>query len=94
METQPASERLLLARQLAQLVADASDEEVTAAEVLAADGASLTALGLTSLTQLRLIDAVERQFGIDVDLGGDLSFLDTIDGLAGHVIARRAQAPW
>jgi acyl carrier protein len=59
-----------LARFLAEMVADASDGEVTTAEVLAS-ALPFSALGVTSLTQIRLIDSIERTFDIDIDLAED-----------------------
>ncbi|RVX39030.1 phosphopantetheine binding protein [Nonomuraea polychroma] len=70
----------MLKERVAALVAQASDGELTTAEVLAADCA-LTALGLTSLGHIRLIDAIEDEFGVDIELGG----LDTLDGLVGRL---------
>ncbi|NUR82622.1 MAG: acyl carrier protein [Nonomuraea sp.] len=71
----------MLRERLAALVAEASDGRLTAAEVLAAD-CSLTALGLTSLGYIRLIDAIEDAFGCDLELDGHL---DTLDGLVEHL---------
>ncbi|MFI7703966.1 phosphopantetheine-binding protein [Nonomuraea sp. NPDC049480] len=71
----------MLRERVAALVAQASDGELTTAEVLAA-GCSLTALGLTSLGYIRLIDAIEDEFGFDVEIDGSL---DTLDGLVDHL---------
>jgi acyl carrier protein len=76
-----------LRERLAEMVAAASDGEVPADEALG-DGASLRALGLSSLGYLRLIDAIESEFGVDVDLAGDPASLDTLDGIAGQLAAR------
>ncbi|MGI5274224.1 acyl carrier protein [Nonomuraea sp. CA-218870] len=73
-----------LERRLADLVAAVSDGEISAEEALAGEH-SLSALGLTSLAWIRLIDAIEDDFGVDVDLGGDLSAFDHVDALAAHV---------
>jgi acyl carrier protein len=73
-----------LRQDLADMFASASDGEVRAADVLAA-GHSLSALGLTSLARIRLIDAIEDTFGVDVDLSGDLSSFKSVDTLATHV---------
>lgn len=71
-----------LVGRLAELVATVSDGEVTAAEALTS-GVPLPALGFTSLSQLRLVDAVEREFGVRVDLGPDgLAALDDVHALA------------
>ncbi|MDA0638052.1 phosphopantetheine-binding protein [Nonomuraea sp. MCN248] len=73
-----------LERRLADLVAAVSDGEISAEEALAGEH-SLSALGLTSLAWIRLVDAIEDAFGVDVDLGGDLSAFDRVDALAAHV---------
>jgi acyl carrier protein len=77
-------------RVLADMIADVSDGEVDAEQVLAADH-SLSALGLTSLARIRLIDAIEDAFGVDVDLGGDLSSFEYVDTLATHLADRMAR---
>jgi acyl carrier protein len=66
-----------LTRFLAELVAGVSDGQVTAAEVLTAP-LPFSALGVTSLAQLRLIDEVERAFDIDIDLPEDASDLRSL----------------
>ena len=73
-----------LREDLARLVAEASEGQVSADETLAGD-ATLPALGVSSLVYLRLIDAVETEYGVSLDLDGDLSYLDTLDGLARHL---------
>ena len=73
-----------LRERLAELVAQASEGEITAAEALA-ENDSLTVLGLTSLGHLRLIDAVEREFGVPLDPDGSMAYLETVDRLADHL---------
>jgi acyl carrier protein len=73
-----------LRSRLAGMIADASDGEI-AAEVALAGDYSLAALGLTSLALVRLIDAIEDAFGVDLDLGADLSSFDNIDAIAAQV---------
>ncbi len=74
-----------LVGRLAQLVAEVSDGEVTAAAALAAE-APLPALGFTSLSQLRLVDAVEREFRVTIDLSPEgLAALDDVHALAAAV---------
>ena len=76
-----------LAGRLAELVAEVSDGEVTAAAALAAE-APLPALGFTSLSQLRLVDAVEREFRVTIDLSLEgLAALDDVHALAAAVSA-------
>jgi acyl carrier protein len=69
---------------LARMIADASDGAVTAEQALAGNH-SLAALGLTSLALLRLIDAIEDAFGVDLDLGADSSSFDSVGALADHL---------
>ena len=69
--------------QLATLVEAASDGAITAADALVT-GRSLGALGLTSLGYLRLADAVELEFGVELDLGAAVAD-DTLDGIAAQV---------
>jgi hypothetical protein len=74
------------------MVTDASDGEVTAEQVLAAD-CTLPALGVTSLAQIRLIDAIERYFGIDIEPDSDVFYLGGIRVLAGYLADRGARPP-
>ena len=76
---------------LADMVAEASEGEVSTADALAADH-TLTALGFTSLARIRLIDAIEDTFGVEVDLGGDLAVFEGVDALADH-LAERMSGP-
>ncbi|MEV5896367.1 acyl carrier protein [Nonomuraea fuscirosea] len=73
-----------LEHRLADLVADVSGGEISAEQALAGDH-SLSALGLTSLAWIRLIDAIEDAFEVDLDLGGDLSAFERVDALAAHL---------
>ncbi|MEV0198131.1 acyl carrier protein [Nonomuraea sp. NPDC050691] len=74
-----------LRERLAGLVAEATDGEVEAAEVLAGP-ARLADLGVTSLGLLRLIDAVDTAFGVEVDPDA----FETLDDLVRNVRAREA----
>ncbi|MFI6799839.1 acyl carrier protein [Streptosporangium canum] len=76
-----------LAARLAGMISTACDGRLTAEEVLAS-GASLSALGVTSLALLRLIDAVEDEFDVALDLGGGAPYLDSFPLLVGYVDAR------
>ncbi|MFG2598912.1 phosphopantetheine-binding protein [Streptomyces sp. NPDC048462] len=71
---------------LAGLVEVATDGEITATDVLA-EGGSLTAIGVTSLAMLRLIDALEEEFGVLIDLDGSFRQLDDFDALADRLAA-------
>jgi acyl carrier protein len=74
---------------VARMVEEASDGTVTADTLLTAD-APLTALGVTSLAYVRLIDAVEDAYGVALDLDGEASYLDSLDGLVAHLAERGA----
>ncbi|GAA3445145.1 acyl carrier protein [Planomonospora venezuelensis] len=75
----------MLRERLAAMVAAASDGTVTAAEALAAT-VPLSALGVTSLAQMRLIDAVESEFGIEFDLSRDgVGVLEDLGALERYV---------
>jgi acyl carrier protein len=65
---------------IAELVHLATDGRVLAADALTA-GASLSALGVDSLGLLRLIDAVEMEYGVEIDLAATGPRLDTVDDL-------------
>jgi acyl carrier protein len=62
---------------VAELVERCTDGTVTVADGLAAE-VPLTALGLDSLGLLRLLDAVEAEFGVELDAGA----LDSVSGIA------------
>lgn len=72
-----------LRRQLAELIAGATDGDVPASAALRAD-APLTALGVTSLATLRLVDAVEARYGVALD-PADTVALDSVDSLVDHL---------
>jgi acyl carrier protein len=69
---------------IADMIAEASDGAVTAADALAGQH-PLSALGLTSLARIRLIDAIEDTYAVDLDLESDLSSFEYVDVLAGHL---------
>lgn len=75
-----------LRAQIAEMVATATDGDVPAPVALAAD-ATLTALGVTSLATLRLVDAVEERYGVELD-PADRATLDSVAALADHLTAR------
>jgi acyl carrier protein len=70
-------------QRIATLVEAASDGMITATEVMAT-GRSLGALGLTSLGYLRLADAVELEFGVELDLAAAVA-VDTLDGIVAQI---------
>ncbi|MFC7384587.1 acyl carrier protein [Sphaerisporangium rhizosphaerae] len=84
-DTPAALDTATVRRRVADMVVTASDGEIAAEEVLR-PGVSFTAAGVTSLTTLRLIDAIEEEFGVEVELGRDVSFLDGLDSLVAHIL--------
>ncbi|ACZ89546.1 acyl carrier protein [Streptosporangium roseum] len=76
-----------LAARIAGMISTACDGRLTSEEILAS-GTSLSALGVTSLALLRLIDAVEDEFDVTLDLGGGAPYLDSFPLLVGYVAAR------
>ena len=73
-----------VARELALLVTEASDGQISPADALA-EPESLSLLGLTSLGHVRLIQAVERRYGIVVEPDDDPAALETVPALAEYV---------
>ncbi|MCW6004198.1 acyl carrier protein [Micromonospora sp. CPCC 205371] len=73
-----------LRHELAALVAEASDGQISVAEALA-ESESLGLLGLTSMGYVRLIQAVERRYGVAVEVDDALSTLDTVPALAAYL---------
>jgi acyl carrier protein len=65
-----------------EAVVAACDGSLTA-DVVSAETESLTALGVTSLAYLRLIDMVESEFGVYIDL--DASVPNTVDELVARL---------
>lgn len=73
---------------LAQLVAESSDGAISTDQALTTRS-PLSDLGLTSLGRMRLIDAVEDEYGVEIDLDGDgWSLLDDLDALTAHLDAQ------
>lgn len=70
--------------ELADMIAAASDGAISVADVLAGRH-PLSALGLTSLARIRLIDTIEDAFGVDLDLDEDLSSFEHVDALAARL---------
>ncbi|WP_082801290.1 condensation domain-containing protein [Herbidospora cretacea] len=65
---------------LAGMIATASGGAISQADVLAGEY-TLSALGLTSLARISLIDTIEDVFDLEIDLGGDLSSFEDVDTL-------------
>ncbi|MEV0235476.1 acyl carrier protein [Nonomuraea sp. NPDC050786] len=69
-----------LRERLADMIAKAADGAVDPGEVLSGR-ARLSDLGVTSLAYLRLIDAVEAEFGVELDPAA----VDNLDALVDYV---------
>ncbi|WBB80557.1 acyl carrier protein [Micromonospora sp. WMMD882] len=80
-----------LRERVAELVSEATGGDVAVADLLA--GGSLVALGLDSLGLLRLVDAVELEYGVEVDLQTPGRGLDTLDDLVALLVAARGGGP-
>nr|WP_062341025.1 phosphopantetheine-binding protein [Herbidospora sakaeratensis] len=65
---------------LADMIAAASNGTISPDEVLSGRH-TLSALGLTSLARISLIDTIEDVFGLEIDLSGDLSSFEDVDTL-------------
>lgn len=76
-----------LRHDLATLVAEVSDDQISAADALA-EPESLALLGLTSIAHVRLIQSVERRYGVVVEPDDDPTALDTVDALAAYLRER------
>jgi hypothetical protein len=83
--TATGPDRATLRARLAGLVSVACDGEVTAAEAAGWSGA-LAHLGVGSLAQMRLLDAVETEYGVCLDVDGPVNHLSTLDSLADHLV--------
>ncbi|QKW14166.1 MULTISPECIES: acyl carrier protein [unclassified Micromonospora] len=74
-----------LRARIAQMVSEATGGEVEPADLLA--GGSMIALGVDSLGLLRLVDAIESEYGVEVELTGAGRRLDTLDDLVAMLAA-------
>ncbi|UJW29805.1 acyl carrier protein [Saccharothrix sp. AJ9571] len=73
-----------LQTRIAELTAEASGGTLSASGALTGSE-SLTQQGLTSLSYLRLIDAIETEYGIYVDLEEATGRLGTVEKIAEYV---------
>jgi len=67
---------------LAELISVACDGEVSAARIAQDVDGPLAALGVGSLARLRLIDAIEDEFGLFVEADDIFEALETLSALA------------
>ena len=74
-----------LRQRVAELISNATGGEVAVSAVLAGD--SLVALGVDSLGLLRLVDAIELEYGVEVEFQAPGRRLDTLDEIVAVVAA-------
>ena len=75
---------------LAELVSEATGGEVPTDDLLA--GGSMIALGVDSLGLLRLVDAIELEYDVEVELTSSGRPLDTLDDLVALLTTATATA--
>ncbi|GGZ19000.1 acyl carrier protein [Streptomyces nitrosporeus] len=80
-----------LRTKIAELSVAAGDGGFSARE-LAEAGYSLTALGYSSLSYMRLIDSIENELGVYLDPEADAEHYETIDSITALVVAGDAGA--
>lgn len=71
---------------LVRLILESSDRNLAAGD-LARDSGSLRTLGYSSLSYIRLIDAIENELGVYIDPDADLELFSTVDSILGMVVA-------
>jgi acyl carrier protein len=78
----------VIKERLAELVAESSDGAIAAQQALTSS-TPLSELGLNSLSRMRLIDAVEDEYEVEIDLADDgWDLVDDLDALASYLTAR------
>ncbi|MBF6387604.1 acyl carrier protein [Nocardia farcinica] len=73
-----------LTRVVAELVATATDGTVDADSAQRSEQ-SFADAGMTSLAFLRLVDALEIRYGVEIDLEHDLDQLRTVAGIVAYL---------
>jgi acyl carrier protein len=74
----------MLTQTIARLVTQASAGSISE-EQAACPGTNLSEQGLSSLSYLKLIDAIEIELGVYIDLEGDLAFMTSVQTIAEYV---------
>lgn len=82
-----------LRQRLAELISVACDGEVSAERIARDADSPLAALGVGSLARLRLIDAIEDEFGLFVEADDIFEALETLSALADWLGARLEETP-
>ena len=73
-----------LRHRVAEMVSEATGGAVSVADALT-DG-SLVALGVDSLGLLRLVDAIELEYGVEIELSGGGQRLDSVDDVVAALV--------
>jgi acyl carrier protein len=71
---------------LVRLIVESSERNLSVDD-LARDSGSLRTLGYSSLSYIRLIDAIENELGVYIDPDADLELFSTVDSILGMVVA-------
>lgn len=71
---------------LVRLIVESSDRDLSADDLAHGPG-SLSTLGYSSLSYLRLIDAIENELGVYIDPEADMELFSTVDTILGLVVA-------
>jgi acyl carrier protein len=75
----------VLASQVADLVAVATEGSI-ARELAVENGSTFAEIGMSSLSYLRLIDAVENEFGVYIDLEDAVGRVNTVRGIVDYIM--------
>jgi acyl carrier protein len=78
-----------LTQTIARLVTRASAGAISEEQAARPD-TNLTEQGLSSLSYLKLIDAIEIELGVYIDLEGDIAFMTSVGGIVEYVNTQRA----
>jgi acyl carrier protein len=74
-----------LREQLIRLIVESGDGGIGPQD-LAATGGSLSDLGYSSISYMRLIDAIENDLGVYIDPEADIKLFATVDSILGLVV--------
>jgi acyl carrier protein len=78
----------MLTQTIARLVTRASSGLISEEQAARPD-TNLTEQGLSSLSYLKLIDAIEVELGVYIDLEGDTAFMTSVGGIVQYVATQR-----
>jgi acyl carrier protein len=76
-----------LETRIASLVEQATEGTVSRDDALV-QGRGLIDAGISSLSFLRLVDAIENEFGVYVDLEDESASLGSVVGIADYIVAQ------